>query len=277
MTYPYTLTLQSIEPVTHDTAPLPLRPARGVPVRTRAGHASGDRPGRAWRDEDRPFTMVSQPEERDHLDFVIKIYDDHDGVTQALDTLKPGDRVLATEPEGAITDHGAGTFLAAGAGITPFIAILDARARNGGLKGEILIFANKTKRDIILPRSLGRSGRADDAFRHRRNRGRPARRADRPRLSRGAPAHRPAGLYLRTAGFRGRHAAGRQGPRRTGRTHRHRSGLVAPSSFRKYDGEREGLAPRLSRKETARQRGRRIAYSAASRAAGLLGCVVQLA
>ncbi len=149
MNYPYTMTLQSVEPVTHDTRRFRFDRPDGFRFEPgQATHLAIDREG--WRDEDRPFTMVSQPEVREHLDFVIKIYDDHDGVTSRLDTLKPGDRVFATEAEGAITDHGAGTFLAAGAGITPFIAILDARARNGGLKGETLIFANKTKRDIIL-------------------------------------------------------------------------------------------------------------------------------
>jgi ferredoxin-NADP reductase len=94
--------------------------------------------------------MVSHPGERAHLDFIIKIYPDHDGVTARMDTLEPGATILADDPAGAITDHGAGTFLAAGAGITPFIPILDRKAREGRIAGNRLIFSNRSARDIIL-------------------------------------------------------------------------------------------------------------------------------
>lgn len=149
MSYPFTLTLQDVEPVTHDTRRFRFDRPDGFEFEPgQATHIAMDRDG--WRQQDRPFTMVSAPEARDHLDFIIKIYPDHDGVTVRLDGLKPGDRVLADDPEGAITDHGPGTFLAAGAGITPFIPILDARARRGETDGCRLIFANRTGRDIIL-------------------------------------------------------------------------------------------------------------------------------
>ena len=101
-----------------------------------------------WQDEGRPFTFTSMPEDED-LEFVIKSYFDHDGVTEQLAKLVPGDTVEIEEPFGAITDHGAGVFLAAGAGITPFIPILEKHDAMGEMDCT-LIFTNETENDIIL-------------------------------------------------------------------------------------------------------------------------------
>ncbi|MGK7651385.1 hypothetical protein ACSQ76_02820 [Roseovarius sp. B08] len=64
--------------------------------------------------------------------------------------MTPGEKVTLDGPFGAITDEGAGLFLAAGAGITPFIAILRKRAKEADLEGCQLIFSNETEGDIIL-------------------------------------------------------------------------------------------------------------------------------
>ncbi|SEM59218.1 hypothetical protein SAMN04488003_10234 [Loktanella fryxellensis] len=143
----HTLTLRSIAPVTHDTWHLTFD--RPDAFRFKAGQATHfalDKDG--WRDEDRAFTMTSQPD-ADGVEFVIKSYPDHDGVTDQIPEMSPGDKVLAEDPAGAITDHGPGVFLAAGAGVTPFIAILDKHARNG-VTDDYLLFSNKTDADIIL-------------------------------------------------------------------------------------------------------------------------------
>ncbi len=100
------------------------------------------------RDEGRPFTFTSQPED-DHLEFTIKAYEERDGVTAEIPGLDPGDSITITEPFGAIEDRGPGVFIAGGAGITPFLAILRRRARNGELDGCTLLFSNKTEADII--------------------------------------------------------------------------------------------------------------------------------
>ncbi|MFN2336832.1 MAG: hypothetical protein ABR560_07660, partial [Bacteroidales bacterium] len=49
---------------------------------------------------------------------------------------------------------GAGVFIAGGAGITPFIAIFRHLRNEGALAGNKLIFANKTRADIILETEL---------------------------------------------------------------------------------------------------------------------------
>ncbi|KIN74199.1 FAD-binding oxidoreductase [Sulfitobacter guttiformis] len=101
-----------------------------------------------WRDEPRPFTFTSLPDEST-LEFVIKSYPDHDGVTEQLAKLETGDTVEIVDPFGAISDHGPGVFIAAGAGITPFIPILEKHAKSGKMDCT-LIFTNATEADVIL-------------------------------------------------------------------------------------------------------------------------------
>ncbi|XYK78983.1 MAG: FAD-binding oxidoreductase [Labrenzia sp.] len=102
-----------------------------------------------WREEPRPFTFTSLPED-DVLEFTIKAYRDHDGVTNKLDDVKVGEKLLIDDPWGAITYKGPGTFIAGGAGITPFLAILRDLKQKGQLSGHRLLFGNKTSDDIIL-------------------------------------------------------------------------------------------------------------------------------
>lgn len=101
-----------------------------------------------WRDEARPFTFTSLPDD-DHLEFTIKSYPDHDGVTEQIGQLTEGDRLILGDSWGAITDKGPGTFIAGGAGVTPFISILRQREKDGTLDGCHLIFSNLTEADII--------------------------------------------------------------------------------------------------------------------------------
>ncbi|MEM8579207.1 MAG: FAD-binding oxidoreductase, partial [Pseudomonadota bacterium] len=135
-------------PLTHDTyryifdrpANLDFEPGQAAELTL---HKEG------WTDEGRAFTFTSLPSD-DDLEFVIKSYPSHSGVTELLPDLPLGGAVELDGPFGAIKDQGPGVFLAAGAGITPFIAILRARAQAGTLDGCHLVFSNKTAGDIIL-------------------------------------------------------------------------------------------------------------------------------
>jgi len=106
------------------------------------------------REEGRPFTFTSLPG-NEFLEFTIKIYPSHEGVTDALDDLKAGDRLLISEPFGAITWKGPGVFIAGGAGITPFIAILRQCANEGVGAGNMLLFSNSKSGDVFMARELG--------------------------------------------------------------------------------------------------------------------------
>ena len=142
------LTLKDRSHVTHDTLHLTFDRPEGLDwVPGQATSLRVDKEG--WRDEDRPFTFTSFPDEPD-LHFVIKIYPDHDGVTEQIGAMAPGDTVLISDPWGKIQDKGPGVFIAAGAGITPFIPILRAQNADGRVKDSVLIFTNERARDIIL-------------------------------------------------------------------------------------------------------------------------------
>ena len=102
-----------------------------------------------WKDEKRPFTFTSL-NEWPHLEFTIKMYKDHNGVTSELATLIPGDELIIRDVWGAIAYKGEGYFIAGGAGITPFIAILRQLKKDNNINSNQLFFSNKTSADIIL-------------------------------------------------------------------------------------------------------------------------------
>jgi ferredoxin-NADP reductase len=88
--------------------------------------------------------------EWDNLEFTIKIYNDHEGVTNQLGKLKAGDELILHDIWGAIHYKGEGVFIAGGAGVTPFIAIFRQLYKDGKLGNNKLIFSNRTSKDIIL-------------------------------------------------------------------------------------------------------------------------------
>jgi len=102
-----------------------------------------------WKDKKRPFTFTCLPE-NDYLEFTIKTYPSHKGVTNELQQLKKDDELILHDVFGTINYNGAGVFIAGGAGVTPFISIFrDLNSKNEVGESK-LIFANKTKEDIIL-------------------------------------------------------------------------------------------------------------------------------
>ena len=106
-----------------------------------------------WRDQDRPFTMSSLPD-APTLEWVIKHYPDHHGMTERMQACEVGDDLLMGEPGGYFHDRGPGVFLAGGAGVTPFLAILRDLRRSGGTAGYRLLFSNSTAADVFLKDEL---------------------------------------------------------------------------------------------------------------------------
>lgn len=138
----------STEPVTHDVRRFKVEKPEGysfIPGQATEVAINQDR----WREERRPFTFTAL-NNWDHLEFTIKIYDDHDGVTHQLGQLAAGDELILHDVWGAIQYKGKGTFIAGGAGVTPFIAIFRQLAKDGEVQGNTLLFSNKTEQDIIL-------------------------------------------------------------------------------------------------------------------------------
>ena len=86
----------------------------------------------------------------DYLEFTIKTYPSHDGVTNELLKLEKNEELILHEVFGAISYKDEGVFIAGGAGVTPFISIFRYLQINNKIGNNKLIFANKTKEDIIL-------------------------------------------------------------------------------------------------------------------------------
>ncbi len=104
-------------------------------------------------DDKHPFTFTSLPEDS-WLEFTIKIYPEHEGLTDRLRKYGKGDVFEIGDAWGAITYKGPGLFLAGGAGVTPFLAILRKLDEQGELDGNALWFSNKKSEDIFLADEL---------------------------------------------------------------------------------------------------------------------------
>nr|WP_091691109.1 FAD-binding oxidoreductase [Algoriphagus locisalis] len=144
----YISKILDIQTITHDVKQYKVEKPKGYSfVPGQATEVAINKP--EWKEEMRPFTFTSIPEE-DHLEFVIKSYADHDGVTNQLDKLSVGDELILDDSWGAIQYKGKGVFIAGGAGINPFIGIFKDLEAKGELIGNTLFFANKTAEDVIL-------------------------------------------------------------------------------------------------------------------------------
>jgi ferredoxin-NADP reductase len=113
-----------------------------------------------WNDKARPFTFTGL-REWDYLEFMIKIYSSRNGVTNQLGKANAGDELILGDVYGAITFKRPGVFLAAGTGITPFVAIFRDLYRKKKLSGNKLIYSNKTSSDIILKKELTKMFESD--------------------------------------------------------------------------------------------------------------------
>ncbi|QKJ32106.1 flavodoxin reductase [Mucilaginibacter mali] len=150
-----------INSVTHDVKSFRIEKPEGYTFEPgQATEVSINQPD--WKDEKRPFTFTSL-NEQPYLEFTIKGYHDHNGVTHQLHQLKAGDELILRDVWGTIAYKTDGYFIAGGAGITPFMAILRHLHHYRKLRTNQLFFANKTEKDIIyhqeLDNMLGRNAR----------------------------------------------------------------------------------------------------------------------
>lgn len=148
----YRTTILMTQFVTHDVKRIVVERPEGFRFEPGQGvELAVDRDG--WREEGRPFTPTSLVDDG-VLEFTIKGYPEHQGVTREIHRLQAGDRLLMSSPFGTISYKGPGTFIAGGAGITPFLSILRTLHRRDELEGNSLIFSNKSPADIIGEKEL---------------------------------------------------------------------------------------------------------------------------
>lgn len=106
-------------------------------------------PANKFQGQKRPFSFVSV-NAWEHLDFLIKIYEENDGMTKDLMNYGADDEVVIEEPFGSISYQGPGVFIAGGMGVTPFIAIFRQLKKDYRVSSNQVLFAAKRKEDIIL-------------------------------------------------------------------------------------------------------------------------------
>lgn len=144
----YLVKIKSIKNITHDVLQIVTeKPQDYNFIPGQATEVAINKKG--WKDEKRPFTFTCLPN-NDYLEFTIKTYPLHKGVTNELLQLTKEDKLILHDVFGAISYKGEGIFIAGGAGVTPFISIFRYLKSENEIGNSKLIFANKTKDDIIL-------------------------------------------------------------------------------------------------------------------------------
>jgi len=140
--------IKSVNHATHDVLQIVTeKPNNYTFIPGQATDVSINKPG--WENELRPFTFTCLPSD-EYLEFNIKTYPSRNGVTHQLLFLKEDDEIILHDVFGEIIYKGQGVFIAGGAGITPFISIFRDLHSKSEVGNNKLIFANKTKADIIL-------------------------------------------------------------------------------------------------------------------------------
>ncbi len=139
--------VKSVEKATHDVLRIKTKKPKGFQFKPgQATDVTINKTG--WQDKKNPFTFTSLPDE-DLLEFTIKTYPSHKGVTNELLNLQRNDELIISDAWGTINYKGEGVFIAGGAGVTPFISIFRHLQAQNKIGANKLIFANKTKADII--------------------------------------------------------------------------------------------------------------------------------
>jgi ferredoxin-NADP reductase len=144
----YTLKILDTDYISHNVKRFVVeKPANFLYTPGHSTHLAINLPG--WKDQWRDFTFTSL-NDWDYLEFIIKIYEDHQGVTQQLSKLNAGSTLLMKGVFGTIDYKGPGIFLAGGTGITPFIAIFRALYYSGNMRNVGLLYSNHYRDDVIL-------------------------------------------------------------------------------------------------------------------------------
>lgn len=139
--------IKSVRHINHDVLEIVTgKPGQFTYLPGQATEISINKEG--WENEKRPFTFTSLPG-NDYLEFNIKTYPARRGVSNELLKLQADDELILHDVFGDIRYKGEGIFIAGGAGITPFISILRDLQSKNETGNNRLIFANKTKADII--------------------------------------------------------------------------------------------------------------------------------
>lgn len=101
----------------------------------------------------RPYNFTSANSDS-HLEFIIKIYKERKSLSGQFEKLNVGDSLILSEMFGSHRYIEQGVFIAGGVGVTPFVSIFRQLNKDNALKNNILLYSNKTSKDIILKDEL---------------------------------------------------------------------------------------------------------------------------
>lgn len=148
----HVLKILSTDYIAHNVKRFVVEKPEGLVYRPgQSTYLSINKPG--WEEIKRPFTFTSL-NDWPHLEFIVKIYEEHNGVTAEMNKLMVGDSLIMGDVFGTIEYKGPGIFIAGGTGVTPFIAIFRALYLSGNLRNVGLIYSNRTRDDIIMGEEL---------------------------------------------------------------------------------------------------------------------------
>ena len=134
--------------LTHNVIQLILERPEGFKYKAgQAIEATLDETG--FEDKWSPFTMTSLPTQ-EKLEFTIKVYPEHKGLTLALSKLNKGESFLISDPFDTFQNKGPSVFIAGGTGVTPFVALLRQLEVDDKVDSSRLFFANKKEKDIFM-------------------------------------------------------------------------------------------------------------------------------
>jgi len=117
------------------------------------------------KEQTKPLSLSSSPSETEYIEFTKRITDSE--FSKTLNSFKPGDSLKLRLPYGQFTLEESGTkiaFLAGGIGITPFMSMSKYAASSGPDKNIILLYGNKSDKDIIFKSELDRLKDRTDNF-----------------------------------------------------------------------------------------------------------------
>lgn len=152
ITMTYAVKLLKKEKITHDVVGLTLeRPAAYTFTPGQFLEFTLDRPGEASETKALSFTgLNSDPE----LHLALKTHMDAEDITTHIKRMEAGFIVRISDPKDEVVYRGPGVFIAGGTGITPFMAIFRQLHKDGGLAGNMLLYANKRGEDICFEGEL---------------------------------------------------------------------------------------------------------------------------
>ncbi|MFW6054375.1 MAG: ferric reductase-like transmembrane domain-containing protein [Thermodesulfobacteriota bacterium] len=152
-------TVDRVTPAADRTAAVGLESAPGRDLAYAPGQFGFVRfRSRGLSREEHPFTLASNPADKQRLEFIIRASGDW---TSRIPNLTPGETACIDGPYGLFSylcypDAAEFVFIAGGVGVTPFLSMLRHMESTRERRAATLIWSNRTRSEMILGREMDR-------------------------------------------------------------------------------------------------------------------------